>query len=172
MTIKSCTITTLSIMALLLAGAAWAQDLRSVPKGLPAPRPPSTSAPLLRTWRPRPPVRTFLPQHTYKNRTYYGSRSWRQGKWHHERRGGRYGWWWNTGGIAYFYSAPSEGPPDYVSDVSEPDETGQAAEPAPPAEPQRAYLYQPGDINGVPYDTLEACWEAQKKAGKGICVLK
>ena len=169
MIIKELRTATLSTLILLLAVPAWADDMRF----LPVPRlsgSPHPTAPL--AIQPRPQFRRPLPQHSFNNRIYYGTRSWRAGMWRHEDRGGRYGWWWNTGGIAYFYSAPSEGAPDYVSDISEPDAPGQPAGPAPPAPPQRAYLYLPADMNGAPYDTLEACWDAQKKAGKGICVLK
>src|SRR5215831_5841780 len=59
--------------------------------------------------RPRP--------HTFGGRVYYGRLTWRDGRWHHALRNGRNGWWWDVGGIWYFYSEQIEGPPDYVSDV-------------------------------------------------------
>ena len=31
---------------------------------------------------------------------------WRSGAWRHERYKGRFGWWWNAGGMMYFYEEP------------------------------------------------------------------
>jgi hypothetical protein len=31
---------------------------------------------------------------------------WRSGTWRHEKYMGRYGWWWMTGGMMYFYDEP------------------------------------------------------------------
>lgn len=122
---------------------------------------------------PRPHIRSDLLPHTLNSRVYYGSRPWQRGVWRHEARRGRYGWWWDTGGIAYFYNAPSEGPPDRVSEVTEPDEEIPDPGSAPAVEPPRVYFYRPGDLNGVVYNTLQRCREAQEKAGNnGICVVK
>ena len=44
---------------------------------------------------------------------------------------------------------------------------------APPETPHRAFYYRPGDLKGVPYDTIEECTKARQKAGDvGICVMK
>jgi hypothetical protein len=43
--------------------------------------------------------------------------AWRNGVWHHERRFGRDGWWWEAGGAWYWYEQPMDGPPTYVSQV-------------------------------------------------------
>ena len=50
----------------------------------------------------------------------------------------------------------------------------QGAPSAPPPEtPHRAFYYRPGDLKGVPYDTIEECTKARQKAGDvGICVMK
>jgi len=42
---------------------------------------------------------------------------WVGGRWHHEQRFGRYGYWWEVNGAWYFYDQPMDGPPDYVSEV-------------------------------------------------------
>jgi Glycine zipper 2TM domain len=58
-----------------------------------------------------------MPSRHFAGRAYHGQVAWEGGRWHHERRHGRYGWWWDVGGASYFYPQPVEGPPDYVSDV-------------------------------------------------------
>jgi hypothetical protein len=127
--------------------------------------------------RPKGPVRHFGSQ------THRGPINWRQGVWRHEKRGGRYGWWWNTGGFAYFYDVPTEGPPDYISEIAEPDsaiepnpgEPYEAVIPdaAPPAPPhvRQAYYYSAGVVKGT-YNTLKECDEAQKSDPHGVCIWK
>jgi hypothetical protein len=40
-------------------------------------------------------------------RPYYRDyRHWHDGYWYHGYRGGRFGWWWNTGGFWYPYAQP------------------------------------------------------------------
>ena len=47
------------------------------------------------------------------------------------------------------------------------------AGPALPQKPKRAFYYRPGDLKGVPYDTIEGCTKAVQRAGDvGICVYK
>ena len=47
------------------------------------------------------------------------------------------------------------------------------AAPASPQKPKRAFYYRPGDLKGVPYDTIEGCTKAVQRAGDvGICVYK
>ena len=48
---------------------------------------------------------------------YRGRMAWEGGRWRHEMHNGRYGWWWDVGGVWYFYPQPMDGPPAYVSDV-------------------------------------------------------
>ncbi|MDR3519114.1 MAG: hypothetical protein P4M00_25240 [Azospirillaceae bacterium] len=52
---------------------------------------------------------------------------WRGGEWRHERYGGRFGWWWHTGGAWYFYDEPVYPYPPVVSSViiEEPQPTQQ-----------------------------------------------
>jgi hypothetical protein len=42
---------------------------------------------------------------------------WHRGRWHHEMRFGRYGYWYEVNGAWYFYDQPFDGPPAFVSDV-------------------------------------------------------
>lgn len=42
---------------------------------------------------------------------------WLGGRWHHETRFGRFGYWYEVNGAWYFYDQPFDGPPTYVSDV-------------------------------------------------------
>ena len=49
----------------------------------------------------------------------------------------------------------------------------ETAGPALPQKPKRAFYYRPGDLKGVPYDTIEGCTKAVQRAGDvGICVYK
>jgi hypothetical protein len=47
---------------------------------------------------------------------YRGRLAWDAGRWHHEVHNGRDGWWWDVGGVWYFYPQPMDGPPAYVSE--------------------------------------------------------
>ena len=48
---------------------------------------------------------------------FHGRLAWRNGRWHHATRNGRFGWWWDVGGIWYFYPDKIDGPPDYASTI-------------------------------------------------------
>jgi hypothetical protein len=58
-----------------------------------------------------------LPSRHFGGHAYHGRLAWEGGRWHHEMRNGRGGWWWDVGGAWYFYPQPMEGPPTYVSDL-------------------------------------------------------
>lgn len=51
----------------------------------------------------------------YGGHAYRGRLAWEGGRWRHEVHNGRNGWWWDVGGVWYFYPQPMEGPPTYVS---------------------------------------------------------
>jgi hypothetical protein len=110
----------------------------------------------------------------FGGRVYHGRLAWRDGRWHHALRNGRDGWWWDVGGFWYFYPEQIEGPPDYVSDVEvAADDVIAAPPPPPPQEPKRAFYYRPGDLKGVPYDTIAECTKiVQQAGGVGVCVYK
>jgi len=43
----------------------------------------------------------------------------------------------------------------------------------PPQQPKHAFYYHPGDLKGVPYDTIEQCTKARQRAGDvGVCMYK
>lgn len=111
--------------------------------------------------------RNFI-DHVYPNRL-----AWERGRWHHTMRNGQFGWWWGAGGVWYSYREPSEGPPAYIS-VTEVADDATSVRQKPSAESKHhAFYYRPGDLKGVPYDTLEECTNARQQAGNvGICVLK
>src|SRR5579859_8019665 len=58
-----------------------------------------------------------LPVRNFGGRVYHGRQAWEAGRWRHEAHNGRYGWWWDVGGVWYFYPQPVEGPPAYVSEL-------------------------------------------------------
>ena len=62
-------------------------------------------------------VRGNFPARNFGGHPYRGRLAWEGGRWRHEMHNGRYGWWWDVGGVWYFYPQPMEGPPAYVSDV-------------------------------------------------------
>jgi len=110
---------------------------------------------------------------------YHGRLAWRQGRWHHATRNGRNGWWWDVGGVWYFYPEQIEGPPDYVSDIEVADDSTTVAEDettasSPPTPPKSHFVfyYRPGDLLGTRYQTFEECSQVREKAGSGVCVMK
>jgi hypothetical protein len=54
--------------------------------------------------------------HVYGGHPYRGRVAWEGGRWRHEVYDGRDGWWWDVGGVRYYYSEPMEGPPTYISE--------------------------------------------------------
>jgi hypothetical protein len=87
-----------------------------------------------------------MPARNFAGRAYHGRMAWEGGRWRHEAHNGRYGWWWDVGGVWYFYPQPMEGPPAYVSDVEAVEDYGGPEGPAvaggyPP--PQGAYAPPP-----------------------------
>jgi hypothetical protein len=118
---------------------------------------------------------TLLRSQSFGGHLYRGRLAWGNGRWHHETRSGRNGWWWDVGGVWYFYPEPFEGPPDYVSDIGVVDEPTVAqlpAAPPPPTEPHHAVYYRPGDFLGTRYQTLEECQAIQRAGNVGVCVWK
>jgi hypothetical protein len=57
-----------------------------------------------------------MPTHNFGGHAYRGHLAWEGGRWHHEMHDGRDGWWWDVGGVWYYYPQPMDGPPTYVSD--------------------------------------------------------
>ena len=63
-----------------------------------------------------PMARGALPARNFAGHPYRGRVAWEGGRWHHEVHDGRDGWWWDVGGVWYFYPQPMEGPPTYISE--------------------------------------------------------
>ena len=61
-------------------------------------------------------ARGALPARNFGGHPYRGRVAWDGGRWHHEVHNGRDGWWWDVGGVWYYYPQPMEGPPSYVSE--------------------------------------------------------
>ncbi|THD47777.1 MAG: hypothetical protein E8A46_23580 [Bradyrhizobium sp.] len=69
-------------------------------------------------------ARGRLPERNFGGHAYHGRLGWEGGRWRHEAHNGRYGWWWDVGGVWYFYPQPMDGPPAYVSDLEVVDDYG------------------------------------------------
>jgi hypothetical protein len=118
------------VSIIVLAQAAYAEEPNTLPsKG--APSRPAAQAVHPEAGRPGPTpgrgpqahfARGALPSRNFGGRMYHGRLAWEGGRWHHEMRNGRDGWWWDVGGVWYFYPQPMEGPPSYVSDLEVVDE--------------------------------------------------
>jgi hypothetical protein len=63
-------------------------------------------------------------ERNFGGHAYHGRLAWEGGQWRHETHNGRLGWWWDVGGVWYFYPQPMEGPPAYVSEVEFADDYG------------------------------------------------
>lgn len=82
-------------------------------------------------------ARGALPSHNFGGHAYRGHLAWEGGRWHHEVHNGREGYWWDVGGVWYYYPQPMDGPPTYISDdfaddVPYADAAGPAGAYAPP----------------------------------------
>src|SRR5271167_165134 len=107
----------------------------------PAVQSPHTGAPPARTGQVRGPqggpqdgrfARGNLPARNFGGHAYRGRLAWEGGRWRHERHNGRDGWWWDVGGVWYFYPQQMDGPPAYVSDVEVVDDDTGAGPDGPP----------------------------------------
>jgi len=90
------------------------------------------------------------PTHNFAGRVYHGRLAWEGGRWRHETHNGRLGWWWDVGGVWYFYPERLDGPPTYVSEVEFVDQAyadpdgPPVGEEGPPPGAVVAYPPQPG----------------------------
>ena len=57
-----------------------------------------------------------IPARNFAGHPYRGQLAWEGGRWRHEMHNGRMGYWWDVGGVWYFYPQPMDGPPAYISD--------------------------------------------------------
>ncbi len=160
-------ITALAFMPVAPPSAGYGQQLGHSAHGTPSATHRRT--PLVPHWGA--PVRS----RNFAGHVYHGRLAWGHGRWHHGKRNGRYGWWWDVGGVWYYYPEPFEGPPNYVSDIDVVDEptVAQPVAPPPPREPRHAVYYRPRDLTGTQYQTLKECFQARQEAGNvGVCVWK
>jgi hypothetical protein len=67
-------------------------------------------------------ARGAMPSRNFGGHAYHGRLAWEGGRWRHEMRNGRDGWWWDVGGVWYFYPQRMDGAPSYVSDLEVVDE--------------------------------------------------
>jgi hypothetical protein len=84
--------------------------------------------------------------HDFGGHPYRGRLAWEGGRWHHEMHDGRMGWWWDVGGVWYFYPERIDGPPAYISDDFADDVTyadGPGYGPPPEAYPPPQAAYAP-----------------------------
>jgi hypothetical protein len=123
-------IVALALMLVAPSFSAFARGERGAPRLEEQNRPPEEQT--IRAPEEQTPLRT----QTFGGHVYHGQLGWRDGRWRHELRDGRDGWWWDVGGYWYYYPEQMEGPPDYVSDVEFADDATTAtpaASPSPPA---------------------------------------
>lgn len=71
------------------------------------------------------------PARDWGGHSYRGNLAWDGGRWHHGVYNGRSGWWWDVGGVRYYYPQRMEGPPAYISEDYI-DDAPVAYAPAPP----------------------------------------
>jgi hypothetical protein len=86
-------------------------------------------------------ARGNMPARNFGGHPYHGRLAWEGGRWRHEMHNGRYGYWWDVGGVWYFYPQQMDGPPAYVSDVEAVDDYADAG---PDGPPPGAYAPPPG----------------------------
>ena len=87
-----------------------------------------------------------MPMHNFGGHSYRGHLAWEGGHWRHEMHNGRMGYWWDVGGVWYFYDQPMDGPPAYISSDYADDVPYADAGPdaGPPPGPDAAYAPPPG----------------------------
>jgi hypothetical protein len=91
-------------------------------------------------------ARGALPTRDYGGQAYRGHLAWEGGRWHHEVHNGRDGYWWDVGGVWYYYPQPMDGPPTYISE----DYADDVPYGAPPVDAQ--YAPPPGAYAPPPPD--------------------
>jgi hypothetical protein len=98
------------------------------PPGKPVVQTPKAAVQTPKTVQGRPPgagpgggpnaryARGTPPARDYGGQPYRGHLAWEGGRWHHEIHNGRDGYWWDVGGVWYYYPQPMDGPPTYISE--------------------------------------------------------
>lgn len=73
-----------------------------------------------------------VPARDWGGQAYRGNLAWDGGRWRHEVHNGRSGWWWDVGGVWYYYPQRMDGPPAYISEDYIDDVPVAYAPPGPP----------------------------------------
>jgi hypothetical protein len=119
----------------LLAASAQAQDAGQNMRKGPPPQPGQAHAGPHAAGGP-PPGRNFArgpaPARHWGGHAYRGNLAWDGGHWRHEVHNGRSGWWWDVGGVWYYYPQRMDGPPAYISEDYIDDVPVAYAPPGPP----------------------------------------
>jgi hypothetical protein len=89
-----------------------------------------------------------IPSRNFGGHAYRGHLAWEGGRWHHQVYNGRMGWWWDVGGVWYFYPERFDGPPAYISE----DYVDDVAYDDGPAPVAGAYAPPPGAYPPPPPD--------------------
>jgi len=106
----------------LLACAAQAQQQQQQhnPQHNPPPAAGAGGGPPPQARQGRPAAHVAGPgqpsMRVYGGNPYRGRMAWDRGHWRHEIHNGRDGWWWDVGGVWYFYPEQMDGPPAYISE--------------------------------------------------------
>ena len=150
-----------SVITAFALSAAYAEEPNPRVKGPPGGHPPAVAAhppghpprPMAHPGPggPHPGPAHFargpLPSHRFDGHSYRGHLAWERGHWHHEMHNGRMGYWWDVGGVWYYYPQPMEGPPTYISEDFADDvpyADGGPDDVGPPPGPDAAYAPPPG----------------------------
>lgn len=96
--------------------------------GGPGPGPHNAGGPPPGRYMARGPA----PARDWGGHAYRGNLAWDGGRWRHEIHNGRPGWWWDVGGVWYYYPQRMDGPPAYISEDYIDDVPVAYAPPGPP----------------------------------------
>jgi hypothetical protein len=116
---------------------ACAVQAQQQPQQHNAPQPGVSGGPPPQARQARPPApvagRGQPTMRVYGGNPYRGRMAWDRGHWRHEIHNGRDGWWWDVGGVWYYYPQQLDGPPTYISEDYADDVYPVAGGYAPPA---------------------------------------
>lgn len=117
------------------AGAPPAQNAPQNTRKGPPPQQAARPAPQHGAGGPPPGwyvARGAAPARDWGGHRYRGNLAWEGGRWRHEVHNGRSGWWWDVGGVWYYYPQRMDGPPAYISEEYVDDVPVAYAPPPPP----------------------------------------
>ena len=136
------------VLSLVSALSLFAFSAQAQQQGTAPPQKGPPPAARQATGRPPAPVAHAQPtMRVYGGNHYRGRMAWERGHWRHEVHDGRDGWWWDVGGVWYYYPEQMEGPPTYISEDYSDD---VYAPPGAYAPPPGAYAPPPPDYAAAP----------------------